>query len=285
MTEFLIAAPVLLLLGLGTIQMVLIYNAKTTVNYATFEAARTGAVNHAQLDPMREELGLRLAPLLGGDGTAEKAAAAIVASKAHTLDPIRTRIEIINPTLEAFTDWGRFNEAAGKTAIPNAHLLHKDAMEIGQASGLNLHDANILKVAVTHGVKMNIPIIAPLLVSSLSRVDPHNSEFYSRSLFPVTSVATVRMQSDAWQNEAMISVVATPGGTGDSAFVDMADSMMPLPDSINEQDCDSNHGLPKDMPLLTGEEIATGMCIVADLSYGEPGSSSALTVEHQAGCS
>jgi Flp pilus assembly protein TadG len=58
MSEFAVTLPVLLLLGLGTMQAALLYNAKNTVTYATFEAARKGAVNHAQISPMQAELGL-----------------------------------------------------------------------------------------------------------------------------------------------------------------------------------------------------------------------------------
>ena len=55
--EFLIAVPVLLLMGLGGMQTILFYDAKTTLNYATFEAAREGAVSNAQTKSMRSELG------------------------------------------------------------------------------------------------------------------------------------------------------------------------------------------------------------------------------------
>ncbi|MCU7943900.1 MAG: pilus assembly protein, partial [Candidatus Thiodiazotropha sp. (ex Cardiolucina cf. quadrata)] len=77
MTELLVSLPALLLIGLGGLQTALLFDAKIIVNSATFEAVRKGAVNHAQSDAMRRELGLRLAPLFGGDGSAEKALSAI----------------------------------------------------------------------------------------------------------------------------------------------------------------------------------------------------------------
>jgi len=80
LVEFVVVTPALLLLGLGGFQGVMAYNAKSVLDYATFEAARKGAVTHAQIEPMREELGLRLAPVYGGDGSAEMAIAAITQS-------------------------------------------------------------------------------------------------------------------------------------------------------------------------------------------------------------
>ncbi|MCG7878444.1 MAG: pilus assembly protein, partial [Candidatus Thiodiazotropha taylori] len=86
MTELLVSLPALLLMGLGGLQSALLFDAKTTINYATFEAVRKGAVNHAQSDAMRRELGLRLAPLFGGDGSAEKAMSAITRASLDVQD-------------------------------------------------------------------------------------------------------------------------------------------------------------------------------------------------------
>jgi hypothetical protein len=107
MTELLVSLPALLLMGLGGMQTALLFDAKTTVNYATFEAARTGAVSHAQSDSMRQELGIRLAPIFGGDGSAEQAISAVTLASLDVQDRRFTEIEIINPTVEAFDEFGR----------------------------------------------------------------------------------------------------------------------------------------------------------------------------------
>ena len=101
LVEFAVALPALLLLGLGTLQGALAYHAKTTLNYATFEAARKGAVTHAQSGPMREELGIRMAPIYGGDGSPQKALEAITRASLEAKDSRFTRIDILNPTVEA----------------------------------------------------------------------------------------------------------------------------------------------------------------------------------------
>jgi len=112
------AIPVLLLLGLSTLQGSLIYHGKSTLNYATFEAARTGAVNHAQEGAMRHELGIRLAPLQGGDGSTERAATAILKARTFVENRLQTRIRIINPTINAFNDWGVDDPDTGELLIP-----------------------------------------------------------------------------------------------------------------------------------------------------------------------
>ena len=68
LVELFVVAPALLFLGLGTVQIGLLYHAKTTLNYATFEAARVGSVSHAQVEPMMGELAYRLALFMAERG-------------------------------------------------------------------------------------------------------------------------------------------------------------------------------------------------------------------------
>ena len=63
LTEFLVLMPIFFLLLFGILEFTYIYRAKTTLNTATFEAARAGSLNNAQLDPMREALRKGMVPL------------------------------------------------------------------------------------------------------------------------------------------------------------------------------------------------------------------------------
>ncbi|MES9970362.1 MAG: DUF6531 domain-containing protein, partial [Candidatus Thiodiazotropha sp.] len=203
MAEMLVSLPALLLMGLGSLQTALLFDAKTTVNYATFEAARIGAVEHAQSDAMREELGLRLAPLFGGDGSAERAVSAITRSSLDVQDSRFTEIEIINPTIEAFDEFGRdiVNPRTNEThfGIPNSHLRWRSA-DVGE-SGVNIQDANLLKIKVTYGYQLKVPLMDRVIPAVMRVFDPENSNYYNSRRLPITSVATVRMQSDAWRDE------------------------------------------------------------------------------------
>lgn len=278
MVEFIVVAPILLFFCMGTIQAGLLYHANSTLNYATFEAARAGAVNHAQLDPMRKELGMRLAPLVGGDGTAEKAALAILKSSTLVANPANTRLRIINPTREAFDDWGEPSDTAGVLVIPNSHLRHKDRGHIGASSGLNLHDANLLKIEVTHGVDMKVPVFKQFLSRAMQLIDPVNSSFYVRGRFPLRSVATVRMQSETWDTEAILAagtvpqpVETTPTGMDSVASVDAT-----LPDVAGDDEnglqnagCGNSFGLTGELSLMSSAAYASGACTVGDHAFSE----------------
>ena len=225
--EFLIAAPVLLGIGGGTVQTGLLYHGKTTLNYATFEAARAGAVHHARVDAMREELGTRLAPLQGGDGSAAGAVAAIARSKAAVESPL-TRIRILNPTVEAFERWGVTSVESGRRVIPNSHLrLREDPLGDVRA-GVSLQDANLLKIEVVHGMELAVPVVGDLLTSAMRHIDPEHAPWYDAGLFPLRSVATVRMQSEAWMDEIVTAAAApAPGGTEFSGEISPAISEAP----------------------------------------------------------
>ncbi|MCU7905165.1 MAG: DUF2235 domain-containing protein [Candidatus Thiodiazotropha sp. (ex Epidulcina cf. delphinae)] len=215
MSETLVSLSLLLLLGLGGVQTALLYDAKTTLNYATFEAARVGAVSHARSDAMREELGLRLAPLFGGDGSMRKAMAAITRAGLDVRNKGFTKIEIINPTIEAFDEFGRdlYDPQTDEMhfGIPNGHLRWR-SRDVG-SSGVNIQDANLLKIKVTYGYKLRVPLMDRLIPALMNRIDPQNIHFYTVSRIPITSVATVRMQSVAWRDEGNIHAEGRGGAT------------------------------------------------------------------------
>ena len=196
MAEFLVATPALLLLGLGGFQGVMAYNAKTVLDYATFEAARTGAVTHAQTGPMRETLGLRLAPVFGGDGSAKDAIAAITRASLDTQDKRYTKIKILNPTQQAFDDFGGPSPIPGVQEIQNSHLKYLPTTP-GATSQVSIQDANLLKIKVTYGYRLTVPLISNVVTAALTVTDPKNAVYYAANRIPIQAVATVRMQSEA----------------------------------------------------------------------------------------
>ncbi len=270
LTEMVIVSPVLLLFGLSTVQAGLIYHGKTTINYATFEAARSGAVNHGQVDVMRKELGIRLAPLEGGDGSAERAASAISRSVIKALNPVTTRVKIISPSVEAFEDW-KITDEDGREVIPNSHLrhIHGELARAGSVSGLTLRDANLLKVEVTHGLELKVPIVNRMISKAMSELDPANEVFYARNMLPIKSVATVRMQSELWKDEVLASNEPPPETeTTITSLADPNDS--PLASSANQSPvCNSNNGLGDglSMNIINTESYESGACAVTDVAY------------------
>lgn len=256
-TEFLVTLPILLLLGLGTWQGALVYNAKTTLNYATFESARVGAVEHAQSAPIRTELGLRLAPLYGGDGSPEKAFASMVRGSLEAKNPLVTKIEIINPSQEAFNDFGTQivdpTTKEVKFGIPNGQLRYRPRT-VKASSGVNIQDANLLKIKTTYGYQLSVPLMDRVIPAIMKRLDsdPQNKIFYDQGRIPIVSVATVRMQSNAWPDPNNISTNGGASGSGSTAphapvFEEtlppttdgQGGEPEPIPDSSNSDDTDT----------------------------------------------
>ena len=63
MVEFIIVIPVLLTLVLAIIQIALIYKAKITLNYATYQTVRAGSLNNGSLSEMKQAFAGNMAPL------------------------------------------------------------------------------------------------------------------------------------------------------------------------------------------------------------------------------
>ena len=67
--ETLVAIPVLFMLVMGATQWGLIYQAKATLNHATFQGARLGALENANINAIRRGLARGLLPLYSPDSS------------------------------------------------------------------------------------------------------------------------------------------------------------------------------------------------------------------------
>jgi len=211
--EFLVAMLALGILSLGGIQFVLIYNAKALINNATFEAARAGAVNNANVNSMRNALARNLIPLYvnsskAGQPTYRELKVAEAFSHAEIIKQ-GGAIKIICPSKQAFSDKNIYIEeyiGNRKTKqIPNEHLLHKSHVRSSK-SGLSLQDANILKIEVTYGYKLTVPFVNKLIVKVMRLIDrsPLHQYLYSMNppRMPIVAQSTMRMQSNAIYNSS-----------------------------------------------------------------------------------
>lgn len=187
LVEFVVGLPLLLLLLLGTLQVGLFYQARSTLTLAAFEAARDAA------DLARAQLQAQAA--------AQSA-----------------RIELLNPTPAAFTDFAITRQ--GIRYLPNDNLALRPA-GLGPASGQSLQDANLLKLRVTYGYPLTVPLVGPLLLHALQRLDPDpvHQAFLRQDRLPLVASATVRMQSPvewsaAFQTPGQAGPGGSQGGTG-----------------------------------------------------------------------
>ena len=206
LTETIIMLPILLVVGLGILQYALIYQAKSSLNYATFSAARAGAFDHANPEALRIGFAKGLAPLYsptpGEQGLLEaqrKVGEDILDGFVH--------FAIINPTTDAFSDFGEDLDLDGQSDDLPSLDLHAASTRVGSRSGVNIQDANLLKVHVTYGTRLIVPFVGPLFASLAQTVtdDPVRLQMLREGRLPIIASATVRMQNFATRNDLMLS--------------------------------------------------------------------------------
>lgn len=255
--ETLLAAPVVLLFGLLAVQWSIVFQARSGLSHALGEGARAGAVEHAEPHAIEAGLVRGLMPFVYG-ADAGNFAGQLTRTAAH-VDHGRTAgwftWRQISPTAASFDDWAvparddRGRPIEGQE-IPNDNLAYRRAsprsgvaamragLPLGAASGQTLADANLLKLEMTYGVKLTVPLAGavtawvmrivggcnPATAKTLGRLDfgtpardpstpasvcpflaARDEDGVQRPRWPVTVHATVRMQSPVRAS------AATPG--------------------------------------------------------------------------
>jgi len=226
MTEFIIVFPIMLVLVFGALQFALIYHAKITLNYAAFNAARSGAVSSAHLGIMENNLAAGLAPIYTHCDKPEE----VRHARDRVLKEVElgfAMIEVINPSSTAFDDFNPKNNLKTDAYIPNNNLMYREPT-IGSGSGLNIQDANLLKIRASYCYPMHVPVInkliKTLLLNKANACDnvylgregidkefnvgcigdfksmPFENGCLINDRMPIHSTAVLRMQSDAKKN-------------------------------------------------------------------------------------
>lgn len=206
--EATIALPLLLVVILAMIQFGFVYQAKATLNHAALQAARAGAVANATPASIRHGLALGLAPLTSPDASLQGVAASVARLEGELLTDARVRI--LNPTREAFDDFAV--ETDGVRGLPNDRLHARDTRP-GAGGGLNIQDANLLRVEITYGYELKVPLVNGF-ISRLLRLsrdgDAFQQQLLRRNRLPITATATVRMQSPLRFSELLVSRADLP---------------------------------------------------------------------------
>lgn len=169
MVEYVVILPCLLFFILGALQLSLIYQAKNTLNYATFLAARQGALHNGKLcvgalcssGGMTLGLAYGLAPLYTrSTQMADKSTYAQAVSQALldiNLDlPVNGNvITTTNPTTAWVNQAKRDDPYKVLTvkSVPNDNLLYRTE----RYSNISIQDGNILKIKTKYCFKMEIP--------------------------------------------------------------------------------------------------------------------------------
>lgn len=206
MIETIVALPVLWLVIGGAIELGLLFQAKATLNHATLQAARAGMVNHASPSALQEGLARGLLPLYSPPSSTTGVQQTLI-SKVLPDVQTHSRIRILNPTQEAFTDFGVIED--GQLELPNDEL-HRAPPTTGDLSNVNVQDANLLKVEVVYGAPLRVPFVAELITRTLNLANTSQFDAFEQGLLasgrlPILATATVRMQSPARPNALMVS--------------------------------------------------------------------------------
>lgn len=213
MLEFLVAAVLVLLpLTFATLELAQLAVARHALDYASFEAARSGAVHGADRAAMRRALARALVPLFapvdplavlragaaaGGAGVVQggeqAAVAAFVRAAAEVLRPDLMRLEIENPTIAAGRDFGIVE--AGERVIPNDGLDQRNPS--GPQSGQTLREANVLAIRVRYCRRLFMPIVDRVVpaVLRLRLLDPFDQLCLAQGRVPIEARSVVHMQS------------------------------------------------------------------------------------------
>lgn len=232
MTEYLIILPSLLLLVLGVIQFALIYQAKASLNYATFMGARQGALNNAKIASIIGGVVGGMTPFFMRTSSApflDDMAKARMIAAIEIANPNTAKVEIISPTKAAFA---AFSELSTTGDIPNDNLMFRNSSVpsvLKDGDGMSIQDANLLKIRVTYCVKLMVPFVDRViyaLSTGIASVKNMTQESYwasSEETFPpnICSVmngnyASARQQVDALTDAMPADVSLTDSGLTDS---------------------------------------------------------------------
>ncbi len=219
MAECIIVLPVALLLIFGAIQFALIYHAKITLNYAAFEAARSGSLNNAQYDSVKEGFARGLTPLYSYYEPDEKKRKKRIDNHAQNQveafqiardkifkefgdDKQLIRIERLSPSEQAFSDY------AVDEAIPNDNLMYRSS-SVQYRSNSSIQDANLLHLRITYWYPLYVPFVRNLIFASVcssQKWENHQPCQQDKGhpqdpRIPLTVVAAMRMQSPAQKSE------------------------------------------------------------------------------------
>jgi hypothetical protein len=204
---YIVALFVLIPFVMAILQLAMLYVGKTTLNHAVFMAARAAALDHGSRSVMSRNLAKGLVPLYANTLDpidSNNVVGIVVPAFAKALldvnNPLRTRIEILNPTRASFRDFEQRQN--GVLQIPNDNLQFR-ARNPGARSRQSIQEANLLKVRVDYCHQLVFPLIDVAVVGILRRFDPNpfHQACYGANRVPISGRALLHMQSAARRSE------------------------------------------------------------------------------------
>lgn len=186
---------------LGSLQIILLLMASHTVQFATFQAARAGALHGADPQAMQRAFAMGLMPLhASAEGEIDTGAASGLVLRAWARSSVDAalfaQIELLAPTAAAFADFA--------VDGPEGLAIRNDGLEVraltpGPRSGASVQEANLLRIRGRYCQPLVVPFVDSLLLGALQWLDasPTSQLCYAARRVPLTGEVTVNMQSDA----------------------------------------------------------------------------------------
>lgn len=252
MIEFIIVIPVLILLVFGALQIGLIYSAKTTLNYATFQSARLGAVNNATYSSLRRGLMRGMAPLFTNNVTLNTIRTDIDAGinsggtkrDAQSEVDNYTKIIRISPTKKQFQDASGFGfgvrNADNIYEIPNDNLMYRPTTK---KDGASVQDANLLKIRVQYCYKLMVPLVNKIIgnLSELNNIRT-NQRIYETLNDPRFADANRMYVNDAAGTMSSYDSLCGDRANSNEGFIISADAIVRMQSPAYEDDDDEDVG-------------------------------------------
>jgi len=191
----------LLPLVLGILQLALLLMAKHVVHYATYQAARTGAVAAADPAAMRRALAIGLMPLhwvssepISVDNITSLALAANLRSSVAT--KLYARLTVLRPSAAAFADFA--TQQGSERVLRNDSLLQQQTVA-GTRSHESVQQANVLQIQVSYCQELIVPLVNKALLRLLQTLDDNgwHQVCYALGRVPIAAEAAINLQSDA----------------------------------------------------------------------------------------
>jgi TadE-like protein len=202
---YVVALLALLPLCFGILQMGVLLIENHHIDYATFMAAREGAVKGGDTAAMRIAFAKSLTGLfsqadISNPRSAPQPArlAQVVASayaRATADSALYASFEVLAPNAAMQQDFSILR--SGSRVIPNDALEYRSAIA-GSRSGVSVQDANVLRLAVRYCRPLVVPLVSHLLLVTLRNLDADlfNQRCYSVGRVPIRSEGSAPMQSD-----------------------------------------------------------------------------------------
>ncbi|KGI78944.1 TadE/TadG family type IV pilus assembly protein [Oleiagrimonas soli] len=213
LVEAIVVIPVFGAVILGMLQAVLFYRAKSVVDYAALQAARSGATHFAQPAALKQGLVRGLLPLYTHDTKATALLKAYLVAQADIATGA-AKIQVISPDKAMFDAW-KEKQYDGVEGIPNDSLAFRGSQT---KAGVTVQDANLLKIRVRYDYPMIVPVIDRLLAAmNIARLDPVRSLAQGHKVYslPIVTQAIVRMQTPIRDVNLLPDAASgSGGGTG-----------------------------------------------------------------------